>query len=266
METKDQLEEISRLIRRDIIELCSRTGSGHVGPSLSVVEILVVLYQNIIKGTPPDPDRDRVILSKGHACPALYAVLAYKGWITAERLKSFAINGSLLGHHPHWEPEIGLEANTGSLGHGLSIGCGLALAAKKMCSLSRTFVILSDGETNEGSVWEAAGFAAHHHLNNLCMILDANGIQAMGYTKDILNPINHAAKWKAFGWETIEIDGHNVLELNNSLSKIGLTRKPLAIIAHTVKGKGISFMENNILWHYRCPKGKEYELAMKELT
>ena len=134
-----------------------------------------------------------------------------------------------------------------------------------MDSPSRTFVIISDGETNEGSVWEAAAFAAHHNLNNICMILDANRIQAMGHTKDILNPTNHAAKWKAFGWETIETDGHNVLELNTSLSKTGLSQKPLAIIAHTVKGKGISFMENNILWHYRCPKGKEYESAMKEL-
>ena len=265
MNTRDQLQEISRLIRRDIIEICSRTGSGHVGSSLSVVEILVVLYQNIIKGTPADPDRDRVILSKGHACPALYAILCHKGWISKERLRSFATDGSRLGHHPHWEPEIGLEANTGSLGHGLPIGCGLAFAAKKMGSPSRTFVIISDGETNEGSVWEAAAFAAHHNLNNLCMILDANGIQAMGHTKDILNPTNHAAKWKAFGWETIETDGHNVLELNTSLSKTGLSQKPLAIIAHTVKGKGVSFMENNILWHYRCPKGKEYESAMKEL-
>ena len=265
MNEKEKLEKISRLIRRKIIEICSDTKSGHVGSSLSVVDILVVLYENIVKGAPLDPDRDRVILSKGHACSALYAVLAHKNWISKERLRSFATEGCLLGHHPHFEPEIGLEANTGSLGHGLSIGCGLAFAAKSMNSPSRTFVILSDGETNEGSVWEAAGFAAHQKLNNLCMILDANGLQAMGYTKDVLNPINHAEKWKAFGWCTLEVDGHNVIGLNNSLKGIGMTDKPLAIIANTIKGKGVSFMENNVIWHYRSPQGKEYELAMKEL-
>jgi len=265
MKKREQLEKTSLLIRRNIIEMCSSTRSGHIGSSLSVVDILVVLYENIVKGSPPDPERDRVILSKGHACAALYAILGYKGWITAERLKSFATNGCLLGHHPHWEPDIGLEANTGSLGHGLSIGCGLAFAAKKMRSSSRTFIILSDGEANEGSVWEAAAFAAHQKLNNLCMILDANSYQAMGHTKDILDPINHVEKWKAFGWHTIEIDGHNVMALNNTFMKFGLTQKPFAIIANTIKGKGISFMENNILWHYRSPQGKEYELAMKEL-
>lgn len=152
MKEKEQLEKTSRLIQHNIIELCSRARSGHVGSSLSVVDILVVLYENIVKGIPPDPERNRVILSKGHAWAALYAIFGYKGWITTERLKSFATNGCLLGHHTHWKPDVGLEANTGSLGHGLSIGGGLAFAAKKMRSSSRTFVILSDGEVNEGSV------------------------------------------------------------------------------------------------------------------
>ena len=256
---------LARSIRRKVITMSGATGTGHVGSALSVVDILVVLYEHFVKGQPGDPERDRVIFSKGHASAALYAVLAHRGVLPLERLETFAINGTSLGHHPHYEPGIGLEANTGSLGHGLSIGCGLAYSAKLSGSNARTFVIMSDGETNEGSVWEAAAFAAHHRLSALCMILDANQMQAMGNTRDILDPIDHGAKWRAFGWETLDVDGHDMAALAEAISRIGTSEKPLAIIAHTIKGKGVSFMEKSLLWHYRPPKGDEYQAALKEL-
>lgn len=266
MDKEKQVKELGRLIRRDVLELCERTNTGHVGSAFSVADILATLYSEVLKGNPADPDRDRLILSKGHACAALYSVLSRKGILSSERLSTFASNGATLGHHPHFEPDIGLEANMGSLGHGLSIGAGLAFAAVRQGSPSRTFVILSDGETNEGSVWEAAAFAAHHHLKNLCMILDANKIQALGNTKDILFPGDHADRWRAFGWVTEEIDGHDVRALCDVFSDMGSTSKPLAIIAHTIKGKGVSFMEGKLLWHYRPPKGEEYMAALEELA
>jgi transketolase len=237
-----------------------------VGSAFSVVEILLVLYSEIIKGRFPDPDRDRVILSKGHACSALYATLTRFGIMDESIFMKFADNGFRLGHHPHYEPLIGLEANTGSLGHGLSIGTGIAYAAYKQSSMARTFVILSDGDTNEGSTWEAAAFAAHHKLSNLCMILDSNKIQALGFTKDILWPGKQSDRWKSFGWDVIAVDGHDVNQLTEAFSNIGVHNKPLAIIADTVKGKGVSFMENSLLWHYRPPKGEEYLKALEELS
>jgi transketolase len=261
----DRLKALARTIRRKIITMSAATGTGHVGSSLSVVDVLIVLYEHFIKGLPEDPERDRVIFSKGHASAALYAVLAHRGILPQERLETFATNGTRLGHHPHYEPAIGLEANTGSLGHGLPIGCGLAYSAKLAASNSRTFVIMSDGETNEGSVWEAAAFAGHHRLASLCMILDANQMQAMGNTRDILDPIDHSTKWRAFGWEALDVDGHNMAALAEAIGQTGSFEKPLAIIAHTIKGKGVSFMEKNLLWHYRPPKGEEYRAALKEL-
>jgi transketolase len=179
---------------------------------------------------------------------------------------TFAVNGSRLGHHPHYEPSMGLEANTGSLGHGLSIGTGIAYAAHKQNSPAKTFVILSDGDTNEGSTWEAAAFAAYHKLSNLCIIIDANKLQALGFTKDILWPGEYVDRWKSFGWDVIAVDGHDVNQLAEAFSNIGVHNKPLAIIADTVKGKGVSFMENSLLWHYRPPKGQEYIDAVRELS
>lgn len=265
MTQADNLQAYCRSIRRDVIDLCSRTKSPHVGSSLSVVEILAVLYECVMRVDPKNEERDRLILSKGHACPALYAVLGRKGVLPKERLDTFATDGCALGHHPHYEPAIGLEANAGSLGHGLPIGCGLALAARMTGSAARTFVVQSDGECNEGTVWEAAGFAGHHKLNNLCMVLDANGLQAMGPVVDVMDPISHARKWEAFGWEVIEVDGHDTESLRNAFNEVGNTAKPLAVIAKTVKGKGVSFMEHSVLWHYRPPLGEELVAALKEL-
>jgi len=266
MDKGKQVEGLARLIRKDVLDLCERTNTGHVGPAFSIADILASLYTEVLRGAPTDPERDRLILSKGHACSALYSVLWRNGILSQERLSTFAQNGTTLGHHPHFEPDIGLEANTGSLGHGLSIGAGLAYASAIQNSPSRIFVILSDGETNEGSVWEAAAFAAHHQLKNLCMILDANKMQALGNTKDILFPGDHAGRWRSFGWTTEEIDGHDTLELCNAFSKMGRSDGPLAIIANTIKGKGVSFMEGSLLWHYRPPKGKEYRAALKEVS
>jgi len=266
-EKHDWLKRFAKEIRIDILRLCEKTNTGHVGSAFSVVEILAVLYSEIVKGRYPDPDRDRVILSKGHACTALYATLARLGIMSESSFLAFAVNGSRFGHHPHYEPSAGLEANTGSLGHGLSIGAGIAYAARKQESSTRTFVILSDGETNEGSTWEAAAFAAHHKLSNLCMILDANGMQALGMSKDILWPGEHAARWRSFGWEIAEVEGHDIRELFRAFTKERDDRKkPLAIIANTVKGKGVRFMENNLLWHYRVPKGEEFTKALEELS
>ncbi len=263
--TKD-LIELSKNVRLDVLSLCERTGTGHVGSAFSMVEILVVLYAEIVRGSYPDSDRDTVILSKGHACTALYSILVRRGIMRKSFFDEFSLNGSRLGHHPHYEPVEGLEANTGSLGHGLSIGVGMAYAAYKQNSPARTFVILSDGDTNEGSTWEAAAFASHHRLANLCMILDANKIQALGFTKDVFWPGDYADRWKSFGWDVREVDGHDINQLREACSNIGVNKKPLAIIANTIKGKGVSFMENNLLWHYRPPKGDEFFRALEELS
>ncbi len=263
---QDRLQKAARDIRINILHLSEKTSTGHVGSAFSVVEILLVLYSEIVRGRYPDPDRDRVILSKGHASAALYSTLRRFGLMDEPLFRTFAVNGSRLGQHPHYEPSAGLEANTGSLGHGLSIGAGVAYAAYKQNSTARTFVVLSDGDTDEGSTWEAAAFAAHHRLSNLCMILDANKMQALGFTKDILWPGEYVDRWKSFGWNVIRVDGHDVNQLSEGFSNIGVGNKPLAIIADTIKGKGVSFMENSLLWHYRAPKGKEYIHALEELS
>ena len=260
-----QLRQYGYDARKAILEMCNRTRTGHVGSAFSVVEILITLFHRIAQGSVSDPLRDRVILSKGHACAALFTVLGQIGWIPAERLARYATNGCDLGHHPHYEPEIGLDANTGSLGHGLPIGCGLAFSAMRTNNPSQTYVILSDGEMNEGSVWESAAFAAHHHLDNLCVVLDANGMQALGMTKSILDPISHEKKWKAFGWDVISLDGHDLLALDAALSAPRVTGQPRAIVAHTVKGKGVGFMEGQLLWHYRPPSDDELVAALKDL-
>jgi transketolase len=259
-----ELTLLCRRFRREVLSLCEKTGTGHVGSAFSVVEILAILHLKIMQGAPQEIGRDRLILSKGHASAALYSILRYKGWLRGPRYETILRNGTAIGHHPHYEPETGLDANTGSLGHGLSIGAGIAFNCRQRGIQNRVFVVMSDGETNEGSVWEAAAFAAHHKLSNICAVVDANKIQALGNTEDILGPMHHAEKWRAFGWETVEIDGHNLQDLFSALTK--RSGSPRAIIANTIKGKGVSFMENNLLWHYRVPKGDEFSNAMKELA
>ena len=262
----DSLIQLGKVIRRDVLRLCQETNTGHVGSAFSVVEILLVLYSKIVKGRYPDPDRDRVILGKGHAGHALISTLTMLG-IADESIKSgFAINGSRFGHHPHYEPAVGFESNTGSLGHGLSVGAGVAYASRNRKSAGRTFVVLSDGDINEGSTWEAASFAGQHALSNLCIVHDSNKMQALGFTKDILSPGDSIDRWKSFGWEAAAVDGHDVIQLTAAFQEMGAKGKPLAVVANTIKGKGVSFMENSLLWHYRVPKGEEYLKALEELS
>ena len=261
---------LSKKVRRSILYIIYKTKSPHIGSSFSTVEILVSLYFKVLSVSPEgpfDPNRDRFILSKGHACPAFYAVLAERGFLTEDDLKGFAVNDGVLEQHPTRDVEKGIEVSTGSLGHGLSMGVGMALAAKRDEKDYRVYALLSDGELDEGSVWEAAMFASHHGLDNLVAIVDYNKIQALGYTKDIINLEPLSQRWSSFGWAVREIDGHDFDQISEAFESIPFSDgKPSIIIAHTVKGKGVSFMEDKVLWHYRTPDDEEYQIALKELS
>ena len=267
---KEYFLALSKKVRKNILKIIHRTKSPHIGSSLSTVEILVSLFFRVLKVSPEDstnPDRDRFILSKGHACPALYVVLAERGFMCEEDLQGFAVNCGVLEQHPNRDINRGIEVSTGSLGHGLSIGIGMALAAKKDRKNYKIYVLMSDGELNEGSVWEAAMFASHYKLDNLAAIIDCNKIQALGYTKNIINLEPLSQKWSSFGWAVSEIDGHDFSQILEVFEKTPISvGKPNIIIAHTIKGKGVSFMENKLLWHYRSPNDEEYEMALKELS
>jgi len=239
-----------------------------VAGSLSMAELLAVLYARILRLTPEgvdDPDRDRLILSKGHGCVGLYAVLAECGFFPIDSLESFYRDGArLAGHVTCGAP--GVEASTGSLGHGLPIAAGTALAAKRDRKTYRVFALLSDGECDEGSTWEAAMFASHHRLDNLIAVVDYNKIQSLGRVEEILDLEPLAAKWDSFGWSVRQVDGHDVEAVEEALSRVPFEPgRPSCLIAHTVKGKGVSFMENDVLWHYRWPQGEQYEAALAEL-
>lgn len=256
-------------IRHRVLEMICRAKSSHIGSVFSAVDILAVLYKTILRVDPAHPecpDRDRFILSKGHACAGLYATLAEQGFFPESWLDEFFANGGrLAGHATHWGVP-GVEVSTGSLGHGLSLGCGMALAGKRDRLSYRVFVMLSDGECDEGSTWEAALFAPHHHLDNLIAIVDYNKIQSFGRVNDVLGLSPFAAKWESFGWEVCEIDGHDHAQIEQTLSRVPLANgKPTCVIANTVKGKGVSFMEDKILWHYRCPDAGERLQALAEL-
>jgi len=268
--SEDYYALLSRNVRKNILELIYRTKSPHLGSSFSIVEILVALYFKVLNIKPEDPfysDRDRFILSKGHGCPALYSILEERGFISEKDLLGFAINNGVLEQHPNIDIKKGIEVTTGSLGHGLSIGVGMALAAMKGHKGYKVYVLLSDGELNEGSVWEAAMFAAKHKLDNLVAVIDYNKIQALGYTEDIVQLEPLTQKWTSFGWSVMEIDGHNFEQIFKAFGNVPFeAHKPSAIIAHTVKGKGVSFMEDKLIWHYRCPDDDEYSSAIEELS
>ena len=260
-------KELAWLIRRHGIEMTHLSGGSHIGAILSVADIVAVLYSNILKYDANNPKwekRDRIIFSKGHAGAAIYAVLAENGFFNVEELKTHYQNGSRLsGHVSHYLP--GIDLSTGSLGHGLPVAAGMAYAAKKENKNYRVFCILGDGECNEGSVWEAVMFANQYELNNLIAIVDRNKMQSLDFCENTikLDPLKN--KFENFGWNVVEIDGHSHEKLTKSLEKLD-TSKPTMIIANTTKGKGISFMENNILWHYRFPHdGWEYDQAVTEL-
>lgn len=265
----DELIALANRLRVHIVRMTHRAKSSHVGGGLSMAEILAVLYGQILQVRPDEPgweNRDRFILSKGHACAGLYAVLAERGFFPLADLDTFYQDGSrLLGHVTHTGVQ-GVECATGSLGHGLAIACGMALAGRDAPSRFRVFALLSDGECNEGSIWEAALFAGHHGLDNLTVIIDYNKIQSLGATDDVLRLDPFADKWRAFGWSAVDVNGHDVDELVQTLSALPhATRRPTCVVAHTVKGKGVSFMEHQLLWHYRSPQGDEYTRALAEL-
>jgi transketolase len=265
-----ELEDVAKKIRKKIFLMSYRAGSGHIAPSLSCVEILVALYfkiLNINKNNLNDQNRDRFILSKGHASSALYSILAEKGIIDEKLLDTFCQKEGILGAHPEAHFIPGVEVSTGSLGHGLSFGSGMALAGKIDNKNYRVFVLLSDGECQEGSVWEAAAFASQHKLNNLVAIVDYNKLQSLGRTDEILSLEPFCDRWKSFGWGVKEVDGHDISQIVDNLDSLPYAKnKPSVLIAHTVKGKGISFMENVPLWHYRIPKTiEEIEIVCKEL-
>jgi len=255
-------------IRKNVVRMTHLAESSHIGSMLSIADIIAVLYGEVLNKNVNEPQwsyRDRFILSKGHAGAAVYAVLAEVGYFPIEKLNQYYSNGSIFcGHISH--KVSGVEVSSGSLGHGLSIGVGMALAAKKDFKKHRVFVLLSDGECDEGSVWEAVLFAAHHKLSNLIAIIDYNKIQSLAPTKDTIQLEPFRDKWISFGWDVKEVDGHNHEELIGELDfDISKKEKPTCIIAHTIKGKGVSFMESKVLWHYRFPHEEEYVQAMKEL-
>lgn len=262
-------KDASKRIRRHIIDMTYNTGNtgAHLGGSLSIVELLAGLYAGNIKYNPNEPEwelRDRVILSKGHAALALYPAMVEAGIISKNDLETFKKDGSKLGGHPSLNGLPGIEYASGSLGQGLSLGVGVCLALKrKQNQDSRAFVFLGDGECDEGSVWEAAASAGHYKLNNLVAIVDMNAIQYDGYTTEVMNMSPFEKKWQDFGWDTIVINGHNIEEVLNAYDKHG--EKPLAILAKTVKGKGVSFMENNWKFHNAALSKEQYEQAIAEL-
>lgn len=267
--TDKELAKFARSIRIDVLRMVHRAKSSHIGSCFSIAELLAVLYGETLCVDPLRPqklDRDRFILSKGHACAALYAALATKGFFPRDWLDHFYENGSRLpGHAAHTVP--GVEVSTGSLGHGLSIACGMAIVGKQQAHQFRVFALLSDGECDEGSVWEAALFAGHRKLDNLTVIIDFNRIQSLGRVEEVLDLTSLEEKWSACHWAVRGIDGHDIPQIRSTLSGVAFSPGlPSCIIANTVKGKGISFMEGDLLWHYRSPDEQEFAAALSELA
>jgi transketolase len=261
------LQVLARNIRLHVLRMTNRAKSSHVGSCFSVADILAVLYAEVLRVDPHNPgwpERDRFVLSKGHSAAALYAVLAERGFFSLDQLDTFCSDGSMLaGHAVTTVP--GVELSTGSLGHGLSVATGMALAAKRDGRTHRVVAVLSDGECDEGSVWEAVLFAPQHQLDNLTVIVDYNKIQSLAATSEVADLEPFADKWRAFRWNTIEVDGHDHDALRRALTAPPQPGRPTCVIAHTVKGKGVSFMENTVLWHYRSPQGDELSAAVREV-
>lgn len=264
-----KLQDISRDIRCSVLTMVKEGGVGHIGGSLSITDILVSLYFKVLNIDPKNPswpERDRLVVSKGHCAAALYSTLAQKGFFPKEELKTFGMINSNLQVHPDKTKVCGIEASTGALGQGLSIGLGMALAAKLDKKDYHTFVILGDGEIQEGQVWEAALFGAHYKLDNLTAILDLNNVQLMGHVDQIMGIAPVADKWRAFGWKVLEIDGHDFKQIIDSFYRSKeVKERPTIIIANTIKGKGVSFMENTCKWHGNVPTQDEYNAAMAQI-
>ena len=265
----ENLEKKANIIRKYIIEMISNVEGGHIGGALSIADIMAVLYFYTLKIDPKNPeweDRDRLVLSKGHASAAWYAALAERGYFPKKELLTFDHINSRLQGHPDMKRTPGVDMSSGSLGQGISAALGMALAAKYLKKTYRTFVILGDGETQEGQVWEAAMTAAHYKSDNLIVILDYNKLQLFGQTNTIMNIEPVIEKWQVFGWNTIEINGHRINEIIQALENaVKFEGKPTIIVAHTIKGKGVSFMENKVEWHSLPPTEEQAEQALKEL-
>ena len=265
----DRLDLMAVTVRKHVIEMLYRAKSGHPGGSLSAVDMIVALYfthMNHDPKNPDDPDRDRFILSKGHAVPALYAVLAESGYFSVDELKNLREINSMLQGHPVCSYVPGIEASTGSLGHGLSFANGVALAGKLDKNEYNVYVMLGDGETDEGQVWEAAAAASHYRLDNLTAFIDRNFLQIDGNTEEVMRLESARDRWSSFGWHVTEIDGHNMKQILDALNETdNHKRHPSVIILNTVKGKGVSFMENNVDFHGVPPNEMEYNMAMEEL-
>lgn len=270
----EELQNIARKLRLEIVEMTYRTGKEyklHPGPALSIVDIITVLYFETMYIEPKTPnlrERDRLILSKGHACPALYAALSHRGYFDKSELYNIRHLGSMLQGHPDMRKTPGIDFTTGSLGHGISIGIGMAIAGKFIDKLNyHVYVIIGCGESQEGLIWEGALCAGNFKLSNLTVILDNNGFQSSGKTSEFMSIEPIAEKWKAFGWEVYEIDGHNITQILYTLKlSREISNKPILIICNTIKGKGISFMEHNNKWHQSGFEEEEYQLARKELS
>ena len=265
-----ELQAIAKQIRREIVEMITHAGSGHPGGSLSAVEIVVTLFWDVMRHDPSNPrwpDRDRFILSKGHAAPVLYAALAEWGYTPKSELNTLRKLGSIYQGHPDRRFIPALEASTGSLGEGLSLGIGMSLAAKLDARPSRSYVVLGDGEIQEGQIWEAAMFGGDKKVDNVVAIVDYNRIQLDGFVNDIMPLEPLADKWRAFNWHAIELDGHSIPALQAAFAEAERTKgKPTVLIAHTVKGKGVSFMENNPKFHGVAPTEDEMKRALAELN
>ncbi|MGZ3996481.1 MAG: transketolase [Flavisolibacter sp.] len=262
------LKNKAMLIRKSLIEMIHIAQAGHPGGSLSAVEIVTALYFYVMNIDPQNPaweKRDRFILSKGHACPALYAALAERGYFDKKHLATLRQYHSILQGHPDMNKTPGVDMTTGSLGNGLSIGVGMALSSHLKNQQYNVYVLLGDGEIQEGMVWEAAMSAAKYDLNNLVAIIDCNGMQINGWVNDVMRIEPLADKWKSFGWSVLEIDGHDIGEILSAFQTAEKIRGPVVIIAKTVKGKGVSFMENNLEWHGKAPNDREAKCAIAEI-
>lgn len=261
-----QTEALARTIRANSLRMVHRANSSHIGGCLSMADFLAVLYGAVLRidpNRPDDPDRDRFLLSKGHSAAAVYACLAARGFFPESWLDTYCQDGSRLSGHLTHHGVPGVETSSGSLGHGLSLAAGIALAGKRGKRPYRVFVVLSDGECDEGSIWEAALFAPFHKLDNLIAIVDANAIQSFGSVKEVLDLEPFADKWRAFGWAVREIDGHNHAQIHEALLQVPAeVNRPTLVLARTVKGKGIDFMENRLEWHYRSPNNVQLDQAL----
>jgi transketolase len=262
--------ELAKRLRIHVLNMTSRAGSAHIGSMLSAADIVAVLYGDVLRIDPSAPQwsqRDRFVMSKGHAGAVVYAALAERGFFPVEELATYYQNGSRLGGHISHHGVPGVEMSFGSLGHGLPVATGMAYGAKVDGASHRIFVLLSDGECDEGSNWEAILFCAHHALDNIVAIVDYNKIQSLDTVASTLALEPFLDKWQAFGWHVKEVDGHSHTQIHDALQGLPWERgKPSCLIAHTIKGKGVSFMEDSVLWHYRAPRGEEYDRALQELT